>query len=287
MKDRTIKVTRPGDRDFPQKLLRIGKVPEAIYYLGALPKEELPAVAMVGARACSAHGRRSAGTVARQLSESGVQVISGMARGVDTQSHRGALEGGTPTFAVLGSGVDVCYPEENIELYEQILERGGGILSEYPPGEQPVSWHFPQRNRIISGLADLIVIVEAKQKSGSLITVEWALEQGKDVMAFPGRMEDPLSEGCNRLIKNGAGIVTEAKDIIELLEWEWKEGKSAVLKLQPEQAVIFSALGDEMKTLEEIVAVTKLDYESVLTGLLQLQIKGMIEQPLEHYYVKK
>lgn len=287
MKTEKIKMTKPGDKDYPKGLLNIEKKPAVLYYIGNLPRADVPAVAMVGARACSGYGRRFARKISKELSDEGVQVISGMARGIDTQSQQGALEGATPTFAILGCGVDVCYPEENQKLYESILEQGGGIISEYPPGDQPLPWHFPQRNRIISGLSDVIVIVEAKQKSGSLITVEWALEQGKDVMAFPGRLDDPLSEGCNRLIKAGAGIVTGVEDILEVLQWEWKCGGRVEKSLDSDLEKIWQSLGSEMKTLEEIVNDTKLEYEVVLAGLIRLQMREYVEQPIEHYYIKK
>ena len=195
-----IKVVSVNDRDYPAKLLPYDHRPEYLFYKGRLPDRDKPVVAMVGARACSNYGRKMARALARELSENGVQIISGMARGIDTYSQIGALEGGTPTFAVLGSGVDVCYPTENIELYNDIL-KNGGIISEYPPGAGPIAWHFPLRNRIISGLSDKVIVVEAREKSGSLITVEWALEQGKDVMAVPGRVGEKLSDGCNRLIR--------------------------------------------------------------------------------------
>ena len=190
-----IKFVSVDDENYPEKLIPFDHKPYFLFYKGKLPDENATAVAMVGARACSNYGRNMAKKIGKELSERGVQVISGMARGVDTYSQLGAIEGGMSTYAVLGSGVDICYPVENIELYGDIINNGG-IISEYPPGSSPEGWHFPQRNRIISGLADKIVVIEARENSGSLITVEWALEQGGDVMAVPGRVDDKLSQGC-------------------------------------------------------------------------------------------
>lgn len=193
-----------GEPDFPSKLIQIPDSPEGIYYRGKLPEERL-SVAVVGARDCSEYGARVAEELGRYLGEQGVQVISGMARGIDGISQAAALSAGGGSFAVLGSGVDVCYPASNRALYENLLERGG-ILSAYPPGTAPLSTNFPPRNRIVSGLADALVVVEAREKSGTLITVDMALEQGREVYVAPGRITDRLSDGCNRLLRQGAGV---------------------------------------------------------------------------------
>lgn len=275
------------DKNYPKRLLPYNHKPYFLFYKGRLPDEKLPVVAMVGARACSGYGRNMAKNIGKSLSQNGVQIISGMARGIDTYSGLGALEGDTPTFAVLGCGIDICYPTENIELYENILKRGG-IMSEYPPGSVPVSWHFPQRNRIISGLADKIVVVEAKKKSGSLITVEWALEQGKDIMAVPGRVGDRLSDGCNRLIKNGAGIVTSAEDILEELKYvvfnRGNKNDGIEKTLEKDFLLLYSELGLQPKNIYELIEATGLKYEKLVEMLLQLQLRGLIEQPSYNYY---
>ncbi len=174
------------DEKYPERLKVCGNMPEQLYLKGVFPENQKPTAAIVGARASSAYGRIQAFRYARELSRAGVQIISGMAYGIDTEAHKGALEGGTPTFAVLGNGVDICYPAGNRQLYQRILRTGGGILSEYPEGTEARNYYFPLRNRIISGLADLVLIVEAREKSGSLITAQWALEQGKTVFALPG-----------------------------------------------------------------------------------------------------
>ena len=191
------------DKAYPERMRPYPDMPAGIYTKGRLPFEGVPSAAIVGARACSVYGRVQARRYARELAAAGVQIISGLATGVDAAAHEGALEGGGVTFAVLGCGVDICYPKENYPLMRRMLEHGGGILSEFEPGEEPAAWHFPQRNRIISALADLVLVVEARKRSGSLITADYALEQGKSVYALPGRVNDPLSEGCNRLIAQG------------------------------------------------------------------------------------
>lgn len=284
-----IKVVSQNDKDYPQKLLPYDKRPEFLFYKGRLPDENSPAVAMVGARACSNYGRNMAKTIARELSANGVQIISGMARGIDTYSQLGAIEGGGPTFAILGCGVDICYPVENIELYNEILKKGG-IISEYPPGEQPLAWHFPLRNRIISGLSDKVLVIEAKEKSGSLITVEWALEQGKDVMALPGRVGEKLSDGCNKLIRAGAGIITSPKDVLEDMNFQVKNqrGEKNLNQkgLEKDLALLYSEIRLQPKSIYELMGKTGFSYEEITTMLLQLQLIGYIEQPSDNYYAR-
>lgn len=287
LRDKDIKMVCVGDRDYPEKLMPYRDRPEVLFYKGRLPDKDKPIVAMVGARACSNYGRTMAKKIAGELAYNNVQIISGMARGIDTYSQLGAVEAGGATFAVLGCGVDICYPTENIELYENIIKTGG-IISEYPPGDKPLAWHFPMRNRIISGLSDKVVVVEAKEKSGSLITVEWALEQGKDVMAVPGRVDDKLSEGCNRLIRSGAGLVRNAKDVLEELKYEvFNKEKENVIKekiLEKDFLLLYSELGLQPKSIEELMEKTGIEYGILADMLLQLQLRGLVEQPSDNYY---
>ena len=189
---------------FPKRLKEISDPPLVLYRIGKLPEPEKKMTAIVGARACSSYGKEMAEYFARGLAKEGIGIVSGMARGADGIAQRAALSAGGYSVAVLGCGVDICYPEENRPLYERLWENGC-ILSEYPPGTQPHSRLFPPRNRIISALSDLVLVIEAREKSGTLITVDMALERGKDVFAVPGRITDTCSRGCNRLIGNGAG----------------------------------------------------------------------------------
>ena len=220
-----------GDKEYPARMKPLPGMPKGIYVKGKLPRDDLPSAAIVGGRACSAYGREQARRFARELAAAGVQIISGLASGIDAAAHEGALEGGGLTFAVLGCGVNICYPRENYPLMRRILEQEGGVLSEFQPGERPLAWHFPQRNRVISALADLVLVVEARQKSGSLITADYALEQGKSVYALPGRVNETLSEGSNRLIAQGAGIAVDPTALLEELEsvgkWRFFERPAA------------------------------------------------------------
>lgn len=289
LSNQKIKFTAICDKTFPGNLKVFDHCPFYLFYKGELPDKNKKSVAMVGARACSNYGRSMARTIAKDLSRAEVQIISGMARGIDTYSQLGAIEGGGKTFAVLGCGVDVVYPTENIELYEDIEEHGG-IISEYSPGSKPLQWHFPQRNRIISGLADIIAVIEAREKSGSLITVEWALEQGKDIFAVPGRVDDVLSTGCNRLLKVGAGVLTSGKDILEELEITGNSKfKKASLKenlLEKDFSLVYSELSLNPISITELMEKTGMEYERISEILLQLQLQGFVEQAIDNYYSK-
>lgn len=203
------------DEAYPPRLKKIKNPPYGLYYLGNLPKEGSMAAAIIGARECSEYGRYVAEAFAGRLALAGVTIISGMARGIDGIAQQAAADSNGATFAVLGSGVDVCYPASNRPLYEKILQTGGGILSVFPPGCKPQKGNFPERNRIVAGLADLLLVVEARQKSGTWITVDMALEQGKNIYAVPGRLTDRLSDGCNLLIRQGAGIALSPEDLLQ------------------------------------------------------------------------
>ncbi len=202
------------DSAYPERLRRIPDPPYGLFVRGRLPDPARPSVAIIGARMASAYGREQARRFAKELAENGIQIVSGMARGIDGIAGRAAFDGGGVSFAVLGSGVDVCYPKENQNLYDRTVKEGG-VISEYPPGTQPLSYFFPARNRIISGLAEALLVVEARAHSGTLITVDMALEQGREVFALPGRVSDALSFGCNRLIRQGAGVAMEPRDLLE------------------------------------------------------------------------
>lgn len=204
-------------KDYPYRLKNIGDPPLILFYKGRLPDEERPCVAIVGARECSPYGEKTALMFAKELSSAGVQIISGMARGIDGISQRGSISVGGNTFGVLGCGVDVIYPEENKDLFEDIL-KDGGILSEFEPGTEPLRQYFPSRNRIISGLSDIVLVVEARKRSGTYITVTQALEQGREVFAVPGRITDALSDGCNNLIAAGAEIAVNSQTLMQDLK---------------------------------------------------------------------
>ena len=213
-----LRILTMQDADYPARLRGIFEPPCLLYVKGTLPAfDEEVAVAMVGTRACTPYGTQSAEKIAYGLAKQGALVVSGAARGIDSAAHRGALRAGGVTVAVLGNGLDVVYPEENAGLYRDIAAMGA-LLSEYPPGTEPASGHFPVRNRIISGLSLAALVVEAPEKSGALITAATALEQGRDVFAVPGPIDAPASVGCNCLIRDGAGLVSDASDILREYE---------------------------------------------------------------------
>ena len=206
--------------NYPKRLLDIDTPPYGLYYKGKLPCDDVPAVAIIGARNCSEYGTFVANAFGEAMAEHDINVISGMARGIDGIGQRGALNNGGRTYAVLGSGVDVCYPECNFKLYREI-QKDGGILSPFVPGTQPQKSLFPQRNKLVAALADLVLVVEAKQKSGTAITVNLAMDMNRDIYAVPGRLTDRLSDGCNRLIRDGAGIALSPEDILRELSVLW------------------------------------------------------------------
>lgn len=210
----------PFDENYPEKLRNIPDAPAGLYVRGRLPVESEITVAVIGARDCSDYGRYVAEGLGTFFGKNGVTVVSGMARGIDGISQWAALEAGGTSVGVLGCGADICYPAKNRALFDRLVEEGT-ILTEYPPGMPPKAMNFPARNRIVSGLADAVVVVEARARSGTLITVDMALEQGREVFVVPGRITDRLSDGCNRLIKQGAEILLSPEELLAEL-WELK-----------------------------------------------------------------
>ena len=284
-----IKFITMNSKDYPENLKKIYDPPYGLFIKGnTIPNN--PSVAIVGARNCTLYGKGIAEKIAELFSINGIDVISGMARGIDTSAHKGALKQGGRTFAVLGCGVDICYPRENINIFSEIQKKGC-IISEYPPGKDPLKWHFPARNRIISGLADVIILVEAKERSGSLITVECALEQGKDVYAVPGRLDDELSKGCNELIKSGADIFTCTEEVVELLNTRYGLTNKILQKekysIAKEYEVVYSGLDLYPKNVDTIIEETGLKSEEILRILLQLQLLNLVDEPIKGYYSRR
>ena len=279
--------------DYPKKMKVITDPPYALYVLGSLPDENVKSAAIVGARNCTSYGEQMALQYGKCLGHAGVQVISGMARGIDGAGQRGALNGDGTTFAVLGCGVDVCYPRENIGLYMDIQKKGG-IISEFPPGTEPLARNFPMRNRIISGLAEWILVIEAKEKSGSLITADMALEQGRDIYALPGMLTEPLSCGCNRLIRQGAGILLNEEDLLEELVIKGLLKKKIAIisdtknkiKLETKENLVYSKLGLYPRGLDDLQRETGLTPQEVMGICVSLQLKGCIQERSKNYYVR-
>lgn len=288
MLDMGIYFVSKEDVEYPSKLKEVYDAPYGLYVKGKLPREEKKVLAVVGARECSSYGREMAQYLSSELGRHGIDTISGLARGIDTYAHWGTLQGGGITYGVLGCGVDICYPRENIELYMNIQEQGG-IISEFPLGTNPFASNFPMRNRIISGMSDGILVIEAKEKSGSLITVDLALEAGKDIYALPGRATDRNSEGCNNLIRMGAKLITKPDDILEDLIPGYQKGQMEVKKiknylLERESKIVYSCVSLEPKHLEEILEETKMPIDTLMEQLLFLELNGFIKQTRTNYY---
>lgn len=259
-----------GSPDYPESLATIPDAPAILFHRGAASPGSLPvAVAVIGSRRCSLYGRRTARTLARELARCGVAVVSGMARGIDSEAHQGAIEGGGVTVAVMGSGIDVIYPPEHGRLSCSIMERGL-LLSEYPPGAAPARHTFPERNRIISGLSAAVVVVEAGEKSGTMITVGTALDQGREVLAVPGEITRSSAVGSNRLIRDGAGIVLETADILRAL------GIGEVAMADP---VVNDPLLELIRvreaTPEELCSVMGVPEPEIRARLLDLELRGL------------
>ena len=275
---------------YPQKLKEITDFPYVLYVKGNLPDETKKQAAIVGARRCTPYGEKYALEFGKKLAEYGVEIISGLARGIDGMGQRGALLGAGKTFAVLGSGLDVCYPKEHMGLYVDILEQGGGIISEQPPGTPPLAHYFPMRNRIISGLADSILVIEARKRSGSLITADMALEQGKDIYALPGPVNSHLSEGCNQLIRQGAGVLLSPEMLLEEMGVQMLSESKNLYKnektLESPENMVYSCVGLYPKSISRLVEETKLGSEELLQILVSLELQGFIREISKNYYIK-
>lgn len=302
------------DEGYPKRLLKTADAPMGLFVKGSLPGEDELTVSVVGTRKHSYYGEKQTMEFCKMIAGMGVPVISGMARGIDGIAQKTAIANGSKTYAVLGCGVDVCYPEEHIRLYEQIPQYGG-IISEYFPGTQPAAGLFPLRNRIISALGDILLVMEAREKSGTLITVDMALEQGKEIWVLPGRVDDALSVGCNRLISQGAYIlptVNEFKE--ELMDLAVKYGRRRLEGFIPEKGEREAKEGNpdmeqgrKLSLLEKAV-VAVLDYKplsltsiyesldaesrnqypiaQVSVTLIQLCMKNLAKQAGAGYYTR-
>ena len=306
------------EESYPRRLKEIPDAPLGIWYIGNLPQSNTPSVAVIGARQCSAYGEHIARTLGEYLGKMGVNVISGMAIGIDGISQSAALQSGGSSYAVLGCGADICYPASNRGLYEKLPEKGG-IISSYAPGEPALPANFPPRNRIVSGLSDAVVVIEARQRSGTLITVDMALEQGREVFAVPGRITDRLSDGCNALIGQGANVILSPEIFIGELQ-EICAAKASAGAYESRGSIIphtrfskelqklhknFSGdetakpglTGDEKKVWEKVTLTPRtideicmqladMDYTTVSLILMQLLISGHIRQVSQGCYIR-
>mgnify|MGYP003294680632 FL=1 len=296
------------DKDYPKRLLKTADIPMGLFVKGSLPEEDVLTVSVVGTRKHSYYGEKQTKEFCKMIAGMGVPVISGMARGIDGIAQKTAIANGSKTYAVLGCGVDICYPEEHIRLYEQIPQCGG-IISEYFPGTQPAAGLFPLRNRIISALGDILLVMEAREKSGTLITVDMALEQGKEIWVLPGRVDDALSVGCNRLIAQGAYILPTVKEFKEeLMDLSVKYNRRSLKEFVPGKSNSEPDTEGKKLSLLEKAVVAVLDYKplsltsiyesldaesrkqypiaQVSVTLIQLCMKNLAKQAGAGYYTR-
>lgn len=291
LQEKQIQFISMEDREYPHRLKKIKDMPRALFVKGKLPEEKEKSVAVIGARECTNYGKNIALELGKALAEHGVNVISGMARGIDGHAQNGAVNAGGKSYGVFGCGVDICYPKENYYLYEKLVENGG-VISEFKPGVPARAMNFPMRNRIISGLSDIIIVVEAKKRSGTSITVAQALEQGKEVMAVPGRICDILSEGCNYLISQGAYPVINIEEMLFDMgvskEKNKKINKNMNITLASELKLVYACLDFVPKSVTQIAKeLGENDMEKLSEILFDLEIEDRIEQITTGYYVRK
>ncbi len=282
------------DPRYPEELKEIYDPPILFYVRGKLPPAQAVKVAVVGSRVASVYGDRAARTISRELAEADVVVVSGMARGIDSAAHEGALVGEGVTLAVLGGGLARIYPPENRKLADRIVEKGA-VISEYPMDMLSLKQHFPVRNRIISGLSKAVLVVEAKEKSGALITADSALEQGREVFAVPGNIDSLRSGGTNKLIKQGAQLATSAQDILEALNIKagrlkkkhGMSGSAGENLLNDLEKNVLSLIGEDPAHVDEIIEGSGLKPAETMSFLSILEIKGFLSQHPGGYFVRK
>ena len=276
-----VRVVTPADEDYPDGLLDLHDPPLALYVRGVAPLAEPPTgpkgVAVVGSRQANPYGLAQAESLSRELASRGLRVLSGLARGVDGAAHRGSLSGGGPTLAVLGCGLDVEYPREHRRLRQQI-EACGAVVSEYPAGTGPEPWHFPARNRILAALAGAVVVVQAARRSGALITADLAMELGREVLAIPGPLGWPQSEGCLQLLAEGAALVRSAQDVLDALGVFTSPAPAPPPRPEGPPRAVLEALGCEGAPVDAVVERTGLAPGQVASLLVRLEVEGRVRR---------
>jgi len=282
-----IKEIKISDTNFPSILKEIPKPPQKLFVRGEILEQDKVAIAIVGARKCSSYGKQVAYDFAYGLAKNGVTIVSGLALGIDGEAHKGALDAGGRTIAVLGSGIDErsIYPYSHKSLAEQVI-LNGALISEYEPRTPALPYQFPERNRIVSGLSIGVLIIEAQEKSGSLITAKLALEQDRDIFAVPGPIYAPGSKGTNKLIQAGAKLVTRPEDILEELELSGIEIKKEKENFNDDEKNILKLIEDEALHTNDIIKTSKMPASNVLTIITILEMKGAIKDTGGNVYVK-
>lgn len=297
-----IKVVSFFDDEYPSELKEIADAPVILYYLGDLPSKMGASLAIVGSRMASLYGSAIAGRFAERFAELGIKIVSGMARGIDTAAHKGALLAQGETYAVFGCGLAHVYPSENETLMHKIAE-SGAVISEFPIYTSPSKFTFPRRNRIISGLSKGVVVVEAAQKSGALITADFALEQGREVYAVPGKVDSITSNGVNNLIKQGAKLVSCVEDVLEDLSAvlkevdegsleesssgnDFSEGSSQAGFLSDSEKLIMDNVKNKPLSIDELVVLCDTDVSSTMSNLLNLEMRNLVKQTTGKLFVR-
>lgn len=284
------------EADYPRLLAHISDAPDVLFFRGGIRAEETHALAVVGMRRETRYGAKHAHDIAMSLAQRGVCIVSGLARGIDTCAHTGALDGGGRTIAVLGCGIGRVYPPENEELAKRIIACGGALVSEYPFDSKPNAFHFPRRNRIISGLCEGVLLIEARERSGTMLTVQHAVSQGRDVLVLPGAVDAPGSAAPLRLLREGASPCRDAEDVIEDMRWRdiaqipeqmtYLDNPAQELPDAPMQQQLLSLLQDEEKSFDELTVLSGLDVSALSTELTMLEMKGYIEQRAGRNYAR-
>ncbi len=274
-----IKTISIQDKNYPRLLKEIKEPPKILYVKGEIFPEE-NCFAIVGPRRCTGYGKQMAEELAADIIDAGLTIVSGMAKGIDTVAHREAVKRNRRTIAVLGSGIDErsIYPQENVKLAREIVKNGGAVISEFPIGDAGLPYHFPQRNRIISGLSLGVLVIEAKMKSGAMITASWAADQSREVFAVPGPINMLTSNGPNYLIKQGAKLVADINDILEELNLPLKELKGKEIEAEsPEEETILKALEEGPLHIDKIIGKTKLNSNVVSSTLLLMEVQRKVK----------
>jgi DNA processing protein len=277
---------RPGDRPYPGLLATIAGRPPELRVRGDL-RGEVRRAAVVGTRDPDEYGLDMARRIAAGLARAGVSVVSGGALGIDGAAHRGALEAGGHTVVVLGTGVDVPYPAQHRGLFAEVLAKGGALVSELPDGTPGLKHNFPARNRIISGLSEVIVVVQARAKSGALITAARARSQGRPVLAVPGDAREPLSDGPHALLRAGARLVASAADVLAEMGLAEVQAQRPLPELSCEGSALLSALSKTPRHAGEVAGAARLPIGEALAGLLALELQGLCEQRPGHYFLRR
>ena len=276
------------DEDYPEALLQIHDYPIGLYVLGEIPDNEYK-IGIVGSRNCTEYGMTASYELGKFLAKNDIAVVSGMAEGIDGYAHKGALDGGGLTVAVMGTGIDVCYPKIHRALKQRIVQNGC-VLSEFPPGIHGNAFTFPARNRIISGLSQGVAVIEAAARSGSLITADFALEQNRDVFALPGNITSKYSKGTNNLLKSGAQVLTAPEDILEFYNIDIKKQKKNIKilnnSLAPNEKLVYDCIDLVPQSVEEIAAKTKLQTSVLQSTLAMMEINGHVKKLNGQRYVR-